>query len=54
MLNFFLLTQTVLRVKSNLKMFMENLLGTNICSTLAVFQKTESFMIVKIKWSLAE
>ena len=28
--------------------------NTNICLTLAIFQKTQSFMIVKIKWSLAK
>ena len=27
----------------------DNFLSTNICSTLAIFQKTQSFMIVKIK-----
>ena len=28
--------------------------NTNICLTLAIFQKTQSFMIFKIKWSLAK
>ena len=28
--------------------------NTNICLTLGIFQKTQSFMIVKIKWSLAK
>ena len=28
--------------------------NTNICLTLAIFQKTQSFMIDKIKWSLAK
>ena len=53
-LNCYLLTQTVLRMKSNQKMFMKNFLSATICLTLAIFQKTLSFMIIKMKWSLAK
>ena len=54
MLNCCLLTQTVLPMKSNQKMFIKNFLSASICLTLEIFQKTQSFMIVKIKWSLAK
>ena len=30
-------------------MFMKNFLNTNICFTLAIFQKTQSFMMGKMK-----
>ena len=53
-LNCYLLTQTVSLMKSNQKMFMKNFLNTNICLTVAIFQKDLSFMIIKIKWSLAK
>ena len=33
-------------------MFMKNFLSTNLYLTLAIFQKTLSFMIIKMKWSL--
>ena len=33
---------------------MKNFLSTNICLTSAIFQKTQSFMIVKMKRSLAK
>ena len=45
---FYLLTQTVLLMKEN-QMFIKNFLSTSICLTLAIFQKTQSSMIVKIK-----
>ena len=38
----------------NQKMFMKSFLNTNICLTLAIFQKTPSFMIIKMKWLLAK
>ena len=47
-MNCYLLTQTVLRMKSNQKMFMNNFLSASICLTLAI-QKTLSFMIIKLK-----
>ena len=42
-LNCYLLTQTVLRMKSNQKMFMKNFLSTSICLTLEIAQKTPKF-----------
>ena len=42
-LNCYLLTQTVLRMKSNQKMFMKNFLSTSICLTLEIAQKTQKF-----------
>ena len=42
-LNCYLLTQTVLRIKSNQKMFMKNFLSTSICLTLEIAQKTQKF-----------
>ena len=39
---------------SLMKMFMQNFLGTSNCFTLAIFRKTLSFMILKMKWSLAK
>ena len=42
-LNWYLLTQTVLRMKSNQKMFMKNFLSTSICLTLEIAQKTQKF-----------
>ena len=36
------------------EMFMKNFLNTNICLTLAIFQRTLSFMIIKMKWLLAK
>ena len=42
-LNCYLLTQTVLRMKSNQKMFMKNFLSTSICLTLEFAQKTQKF-----------
>ena len=53
-LSCYLLTQTVLPMKSNQKMFMNNFLSTNIYLTLAIIQKTQTFIIVKMKWSLAK
>ena len=53
-LNCCLLTQIVLLMKSNQKIFMKNFLNANICLPLVIFQKTKSFMIIKRKWSLAE
>ena len=35
--------------KKNQDMFMKNFLNTNICLTLAIFQKTQSFMMGKMK-----
>ena len=43
MVNYYLLTQTVLLTKSNQKMFMQIFLSTNICLTLVIFQKTQIF-----------
>ena len=54
MLNYYLLTQTASLMKSNQKMFMKHFSNTNICLTLAIFQRTLSFMIIKMKWSLAK
>ena len=45
-LNCYLLTQTAF------EKFLNNFLNTNIYLTLEIFQKTQSFMIVNIKWSL--
>ena len=42
-LNCYLLTQTVLCMKSNQKMFMKNFLSTSICLTLEIAQKTQKF-----------
>ena len=36
------------------EMFMKNFLNTNICLTLTIFQRTLSFMIIKMKWLLAK
>ena len=41
-------------MKSNQKIFMNDFLSEKICLTLATFQKAKSFMIVKMKWSLAK
>ena len=54
MVNCYLLTQALLLMKPNQKMFMKIFLSTNICLTLPIFQKTQIFMIVQIKWSLTK
>ena len=33
---------------------LKNFLSTNICLTSEIFQKTLSFMLIKMKWSLAK
>ena len=33
---------------------LKNFLSTSICLTSEIFQKTLSFMIIKMKWSLAK
>ena len=49
----YLLTQTVLRMKSNLKMFMNNLLSTNTCLILVTTRKIQRFLIRLTKKLLA-
>ena len=49
MLICYLLTQTVLLIKSNQKMFMKNFFSANICLTLVAIQKIQSFSIQLIK-----
>ena len=44
-LELLLLTQTVLLIKSNQKIFMKNFLSTNICLSLVTIQKIQSFLI---------
>ena len=40
-------TETALLMKSYQKIFLKKILNTNNCLTLAIFQKTLSFMIIK-------
>ena len=49
MLNCYLLTQTVLLMKSNEKMLTKNFLNTNIYLISATIQMIQSFLIKRIK-----
>ena len=53
-LNCYLLTQTVLRMKSNQKIFMKSFLSTNNCLISVTIQKIQSFSISLIKKLLAK
>ena len=54
MVNRYFLTQTASLMKSSQYMFMKNSLNTNICLTLAIFQKVLTFMILKMKMNIEE
>ena len=54
LLNSYLLTQIVLLMKQNQKMFMKNFISEKIYLTLAIIQKIQSFLMSLIKTLLVK